>query len=107
LLVLVFFVILQQLESYVLVPNIMKSQTEISPLMALLAIVAGGSLGGLLGALVAIPLTSSLLVLVKRVVAPEIRKRTGAVREYIKPEEEEADGEENNEEEIDNLHKKG
>jgi putative heme transporter len=80
LMVLIFFVVLQQLESYVFVPNIMKTQTEISPLMALLAIVAGASLGGLLGALVAIPVASALMVFVKRVLAPEIRKKTGATR---------------------------
>jgi predicted PurR-regulated permease PerM len=98
LLVLIFFVILQQLESYVLVPNIMKTQTEISPLMALLAIVAGGSLGGLVGALVAIPLAASLLVFVKRVVAPEIRKRTGAVREESSDAGEGAEGSDEDEE---------
>jgi putative heme transporter len=85
LIVLGFFVVLQQLESYVLVPNIMKTQTEISPLMALLAIVAGASLGGLLGALVAIPVASALVVLIKRVIAPEIRKKTGAAVKVYSP----------------------
>jgi putative heme transporter len=90
LIVLGFFIVLQQLESYVFVPNIMKTQTEISPLMALLAIVAGASLGGLLGALVAIPIASASMVLIKKVVAPEIRKKTGAaVRIYSQPEERE------------------
>lgn len=81
LIVLVFFVILQQVESNILVPNIMHSQTEISPLLAMLAIVAGGSLGGLLGALVAIPVASALQVFTKLVLAPLIRKQTGADRQ--------------------------
>jgi predicted PurR-regulated permease PerM len=78
LIVLVFFVILQQLESNVLVPNIMKTQTEISPLLSIIAIVAGASLGGILGALVAIPIAASLRVFVREVVAPAVRKQTGA-----------------------------
>jgi putative heme transporter len=78
LIVLVFFIVLQQLESNVFVPNIMHSQTEISPLLAMLAIVAGGTLGGLLGALVAIPLAAALQVFVSLVVAPLIRRQSGA-----------------------------
>lgn len=78
LIVLIFFVILQQLESNVLVPNIMKTQTEISPLLSIIAIVAGASLGGILGALVAIPIAAALRVFVREVAAPMVRRQTGA-----------------------------
>jgi putative heme transporter len=78
LIVLVFFIILQQIESNILVPNIMKTQTEISPLMSIAAIVAGVSLGGLLGALVAIPIAAALRVFVREVAAPMVRRQTGA-----------------------------
>jgi predicted PurR-regulated permease PerM len=84
LVVLVFFVILQQVESNIFVPNIMHSQTEISPLLAMLAIVAGGSLGGLLGALVAIPLAAAFQVFVVLVIAPFIRRQTGA-EQHVQP----------------------
>jgi predicted PurR-regulated permease PerM len=95
LIVLVFFIILQQLESNVFVPNIMHTQTEISPLLAMLAIVAGGSLGGLLGALVAIPVAAALQVFVGMVVAPLIRRQTGAseVQQEGSDEEEQAENE--------------
>lgn len=88
---LIFVVILQQIESNILVPNIMKTQTEVSPLMALVAIFAGGSLGGLVGAIVAIPLMAALRVLVLKVVVPFVRRRSGAaqdVEESRKPAEE-------------------
>jgi predicted PurR-regulated permease PerM len=78
LIVLIFVIILQQVESALLTPNIMKSQTEASPLLVILALVAGHSVGGLLGALVAIPLAASLRVLVTRVIAPGIRRWSGA-----------------------------
>lgn len=87
LIALVFLIILQQFESHILVPNIMHSQADISPVLSILALVVGGTLGGLLGALAAIPLAAALRVFVIRVVAPAIRARTGAPE----PDEEEED----------------
>lgn len=76
--VVVFFIILQQVESYVIVPNVMRSQTKVSPLLVILAIVAGSTLGGLLGVLIAIPVVAALRVFVREVIAPAIRRQTGA-----------------------------
>lgn len=69
---------LQQLENHLLVPNIMKSQTSMSPLLTVLALFVGGTAGGFLGALLAIPLAAALRVFALRVVAPAIRRHTGA-----------------------------
>lgn len=77
--VLLFFIALQQLESYVLFPNVMHHEIAISPLLVIFAFAAGSTLGGVLGAVVAIPLSAALQVLVLRVIAPMIRQRTGAV----------------------------
>ena len=76
--VLVFFVVLQQAENHLLVPNIMRSQTDITPLLAVVALFAGGFVGGLLGALVAIPVAAALKVFIQDVIAPVVRKRTKA-----------------------------
>lgn len=76
---LIFWVVLQQVESYLTLPFIMKSQSEIPPLLVLLAIFWGGSVGGILGALVAIPAAGALRVFFLRVVAPAIRRWTGAI----------------------------
>ena len=75
---LIFIVVLQQVESYILVPNIMRTQTKVSPLLVLLAVIAGGRLGGLLGAIIAIPLAAALRVFVREIVAPAVRRHTGA-----------------------------
>ena len=75
---LIFMVILQQVENNVLVPYIMQRQTDVSHLLSLLAIFAGGAIGGLLGALIAIPIAAALRVLVRQVIAPAIRRQTGA-----------------------------
>jgi predicted PurR-regulated permease PerM len=78
LIVLAFVLAMQQFESNVIMPNVVRSQTEVSPLLALLSLFAGVSLGGLLGALVAIPLAAAARVFFVQVIAPGIRRWTGA-----------------------------
>jgi predicted PurR-regulated permease PerM len=80
---LIFWIAIQQIESYLLLPYVMHSQAEVPPLMVLLAIFWGGSVGGILGALVAIPVTGALRVFFLRVVAPGIRRWTGAIEEEV------------------------
>lgn len=76
--VLVFFLVMQQIESNIIIPNVMSEQADIPPLLVIAALSAGGSIGGILGALVAIPFAGALKVLVVQVVAPAIRRWTGA-----------------------------
>lgn len=78
LIVLVFFIVVQQIEGNLLTPYVLRRQTDIPPLLTLLALLAGGVSGGLLYALVAIPLVGALRVLVLRVVAPALQRWTGA-----------------------------
>jgi predicted PurR-regulated permease PerM len=89
---LLFMIAMQQLETHILVPNIMRSQTTVSPLLVVFALVAGGSLGGLLGVLAAVPLMAGLRVFAVLVVAPAIRRVTGAPEP--KPPEEQGHDEE-------------
>jgi predicted PurR-regulated permease PerM len=78
LIVLGFYAVLQQLESNVIMPNVVRHQAHVPPLLALFAIFAGAELGGILGALVAIPIAGALKVLAVRVAAPAVRRWTGA-----------------------------
>jgi predicted PurR-regulated permease PerM len=73
------FVLLQQIEGNIVTPNVMRRETRSSQALVIFALLAGAAVGGLLGAIVAIPLAGALQVLVLRVVAPAIRRRTGAV----------------------------
>ncbi len=61
--VLIACVVIQQLENAVLVPRIMGSAVGVNPLVTLLAITAFGSLLGVLGAILAIPLAAIIQVL--------------------------------------------
>ncbi len=78
LLALAVYTVILFLESHLLAPNIMRSQTTVSQVVVLFALVAGFEVGGVLGALVAIPLSAGIRILVIRVFAPGIRSWTGA-----------------------------
>ena len=62
---LVFYIIFQQVENHVTQPLVYGKTVKISPLLVLSSVIIGAGLGGLLGALVAIPIAASLQILVK------------------------------------------
>lgn len=62
-LVVVFAVVLQTIEGNVLIPRIMKDSVGISPLTVIISILLGGTLAGLAGALVAVPLAGAFQVI--------------------------------------------
>ncbi len=76
--VLAFFVVVQEVESNLVTPFVMRSQTDITPVLTLLALLVGGAIGGIFWALVAIPAAGALRVIVLHLVAPAIRRWTGA-----------------------------
>lgn len=81
LIVVAFYLVLNQIEGNVLAPVIMKNQARISPLLTVFATVSGFGLGGLVGAIIAIPLLGALQVLVTQVAAPAIRNWSGSARD--------------------------
>jgi predicted PurR-regulated permease PerM len=60
----IFFIIVQELEGHVLVPIIMSKSVGLNPVLVILAILVGGSLGGIVGALIAVPIVSGISVFV-------------------------------------------
>ena len=63
--VLLFFVAQQQLENHLLVPKIMQRQVGISPVFVIIALLIGGSLLGVMGAILAVPTAAILQVLLQ------------------------------------------
>src|SRR2546429_9605421 len=61
--VVVFFILYQQVENHVLQPVIYGRTVELSPLAVLISILIGAELAGILGALAPIPVAGSLQVL--------------------------------------------
>ncbi|MBM3677441.1 MAG: AI-2E family transporter [Actinobacteria bacterium] len=60
----IFFVIYQQLENHVLQPLVYGRTVKLSPLVVLVAVLVGAELAGVIGALGAIPIAGSLQVLI-------------------------------------------
>jgi len=71
--VLVFAVLIQQLENQFLVPKIMQKALGISPFVILVALLIGGRLAGVMGLLLAVPTVAVFSVISKE--WPNIRKR--------------------------------
>jgi predicted PurR-regulated permease PerM len=61
---LLFFVLQQQLENHLLVPKIMERQVGVSPVVVIVALLIGGSLLGLMGAILAVPSAAIIQVVV-------------------------------------------
>jgi predicted PurR-regulated permease PerM len=62
------FILYQQLESHVLGPYVYKRTLKLHPLLAIVAVLAGASLLGILGALLAIPIAAMIQILIREYV---------------------------------------
>jgi predicted PurR-regulated permease PerM len=67
----VFFVLYQQAENYLIAPRVLRNSVEIPAVAVLLAALVGGSVLGLIGALIAIPIAAA----VKVIATPMLRAR--------------------------------
>ncbi|HVE64812.1 MAG TPA: AI-2E family transporter [Mycobacteriales bacterium] len=65
-----FFLIYQQFENYVLVPRVMQRTVDVSPITTVVAVLVGGSLLGVVGALLAIPVAAAVQLIGNEVVLP-------------------------------------
>ena len=59
----IFFLLQQQFENHVLVPKVMEKQVGVSPVIVIVALLIGGSLLGIVGALLAVPTAAVLQVI--------------------------------------------
>ncbi len=77
----VYFLILHQFEANILVPKIMESRVGVSPATVMTALLIGGALWGLIGAILAIPTAAILLVVLEEIAArrdrPAVHRAAG------------------------------
>jgi len=66
----IYYLVYMQVEAYVINPRIMNSAVQVPGVVVVIAALAGGTLLGVLGALVAIPIAASILLIMKQVVIP-------------------------------------
>lgn len=71
------YLVYMQLEAYVLTPRVMSRAVSVPGALVVIGALVGGTLLGLLGALVAVPVTASILLIVKQVVIPRQDAKVG------------------------------
>lgn len=62
--ILIYYIVYQQIENYLVQPRLQANTTDMSPLLVFMSVVIGVSFSGLLGGLVAIPIAGCIRVLV-------------------------------------------
>ena len=95
LLVIVFFVVQQQFENHVLVPKVMERQVGVSAVTVIVALLIGGNLLGIAGAILAVPTAAILQVLFSEWMlsrdgappdpVPQARKSSNSPRPLLHP----------------------
>lgn len=71
----IYYLIYLQIEAYVISPRIMKRAVQVPSAVVVIAALMGGTLLGVLGALIAIPLAASILLIVREVWMPLQQQR--------------------------------
>ncbi|MFD7842959.1 AI-2E family transporter [Nocardia sp. NPDC059764] len=68
----IFFIAMRWVEDYLLVPRIIGRTVQVPAMVTVVAVLIGGSILGVLGALLAIPVAASLLLLVRELLYPRL-----------------------------------
>ncbi len=72
---LIFYVVYQQLENYVIYPRVMARSVDIPGSVIVIAALVGAALLGVVGALLAIPTAAAILLITREVVVPRLDAR--------------------------------
>ncbi|WP_433677877.1 AI-2E family transporter [Nocardia sp. CA-119907] len=71
----IFFIVLRLLEDYLLVPRIIGRTVRVPPVVTVVAVLLGGALLGIVGALLAIPVAAAVLLIISETVLPSLDER--------------------------------
>ena len=66
----IYYLIYMQVEAYVFSPRIMSCAVKVPGAIVVIAALAGGTLLGILGALIAIPVAAAILLVIRQVIVP-------------------------------------
>ena len=69
----VVYALIQTAESNVLVPIVMRNTIGVPPFIVLASVLVGAAIGGIVGALLAVPMSAALLVVVERLQARQMK----------------------------------
>ena len=66
----IYYLVYMQIEAYVISPRVMNRAVSVPGGVVVVAALAGGALAGILGALVAIPVAASVILILRQVWIP-------------------------------------
>ncbi|WP_258374374.1 AI-2E family transporter [Curtobacterium sp. MCBD17_032] len=66
----IYYLVYMQVEAYVISPRIMSRAVQVPGALVVIAAVAGATVGGVLGAVVAVPAAASVIIIVQKVIYP-------------------------------------
>jgi predicted PurR-regulated permease PerM len=66
----IFFLVYQQLENYLVYPRVMSRSVDVNPAAAIVGALIGGTLLGFVGALLAVPATAAIQLILREVLVP-------------------------------------
>lgn len=86
------FILIQQIDNHVITPMVQRTRVNLSPLVIVVALIAGGAVAGLVGVLVAVPLTAVVRIIAghlwrTRVLGESWVEASEAMIEYTEPPE--------------------
>jgi len=67
-----FYIAFRFVEDYLLVPRVMRHAVNVSPVVTVLAVIIGGALLGIIGALVAIPIAAGIKLVLEQTLVPRL-----------------------------------
>jgi len=73
------YVLVQQVENNLIVPRVMGRAVELHPIAVILALLAGAELMGIIGAILAVPVTAALSVIVDEIRRAKMERERGAL----------------------------
>ena len=71
----IFYLVYLQVEAYLISPRVMKRAVQVPAALVVIAALMGGTLLGILGAVIAIPMAASVLLIVREVWMPRQQLR--------------------------------
>ena len=66
----IFFLVYQQVENYLIYPRVMSRSVDVNPAAAIVGALIGGTLLGFVGALLAVPATAAIQLIMREVLVP-------------------------------------
>ncbi len=76
----IWYLVYMQIEAYVISPRIMSKAVSVPGAVVVIAAVAGAAIGSILGALVAVPVAASVIIIIQKVVFPAQDRKTAPPR---------------------------